>query len=174
MVYALCRATLRAMTWSILARDERTGNLGIAVASRFFAVGACVPHVASRVGAVATQALLNSLYGTDGLRLLRDGVPPENVVRRLIANDLGRDHRQVHVMDAAGRTAAHTGAACVGWCGHIDGRDISLAGNMLAGAGVLADTAAAYRANNALPFAQRLIAAMRAGERAGGDKRGRQ
>src|SRR6478672_10145901 len=97
MVYALCRATLRAMTWSILARDERTGNLGIAVASRFFAVGACVPHVASRVGAVATQALLNSLYGTDGLRLLRDGVPPENVVRRLIANDLGRDHRQVHV-----------------------------------------------------------------------------
>jgi uncharacterized Ntn-hydrolase superfamily protein len=162
------------MTWSIIARDERTGNLGIAVASRFFAVGACVPYAASGIGAIATQALLNSLYGTDGLRLLRDGVPPENVVRRLIANDLGRDHRQVHVMDAAGRTAVHTGAACVGWCGHIDGRDISLAGNMLAGADVLADTAAAYRANNALPFAQRLIAAMRAGERAGGDKRGRQ
>ena len=162
------------MTWSIIARDERTGNLGIAVASKFFAVGACVPYVASGVGAIATQALLNSLYGTQGLRLLGDGMPPEDVVRRLVANDAGHDHRQVHVMDAGGRAAAHTGNACVPWCGHIEDGDLSLAGNMLAGAGVLGDTAAAYRTNATLPFAQRLIAAMRAGERAGGDKRGKQ
>jgi uncharacterized Ntn-hydrolase superfamily protein len=168
------RATLAAMTWSIIARDERTGNLGIAVASKFFAVGACVPYIASGIGAIATQALLNSLYGTHGLNLLRDGMPPEDAVRHLIADDAGRDHRQLHVMDARGRIAAHTGAACVPWCGHIEERQISIAGNMLAGPAVLGETAAAYRANAKLPFAQRLVAAMQAGERAGGDKRGKQ
>jgi uncharacterized Ntn-hydrolase superfamily protein len=162
------------MTWSIIARDEKTGNLGIAVASKFFAVGACVPYAASGIGAIATQALLNRLYGMEGLKLIREGMPPADVVRRLVADDSGRDHRQLHVMDARGRVAAHTGAACVAWCGHIEGRHLSIAGNMLAGADVLGDTAAAYRTNATLPFAQRLIAAMQAGERAGGDKRGRQ
>jgi uncharacterized Ntn-hydrolase superfamily protein len=162
------------MTWSIIARDEKTGNLGIAVASKFFAVGACIPYGASGVGAIATQALLNSLYGTHGLRLLREGMPPEDVVRRLVANDSGQEHRQLHVMDARGTTAAHTGTACVPWCGHIEARHVSIAGNMLAGADILDDTAAAYQANATLPFAQRLVAAMQAGERAGGDKRGKQ
>jgi len=164
----------RAMTWSIIARDERTGRLGIAVATRFFAVGALVPHIVSGVGAVATQALVNLLYGTDGLHLLRAGAPVDEVIARLVANDAGRDHRQVHVMDASGHSAAHTGPACVGWCGHRAGGNFSLAGNMLAGPRVLEDTAAAYVANNSLPFARRLISAMRAGEAAGGDKRGKQ
>jgi uncharacterized Ntn-hydrolase superfamily protein len=162
------------VTWSIIARDERTGSLAIAVATKFFAVGACVPHLASRVGAVATQALFNSFYGTNGLHLMRAGVPPDEVVRSLIATDFGRDHRQVHLMDASGRIAAHTGAACIGWCGHLEGKDFSLAGNMLAGARVLDDTAAMYAANDALPFARRLVTAMRAGDAAGGDKRGKQ
>jgi uncharacterized Ntn-hydrolase superfamily protein len=162
------------MTWSIIARDERTGRLGIAVATRFFAVGALVPHIVSGVGAVATQALVNLLYGTDGLHLLRAGAPVDEVIARLVANDAGRDHRQVHVMDASGHSAAHTGPACVGWCGHRAGGNFSLAGNMLAGPRVLEDTAAAYVANNSLPFARRLISAMRAGEAAGGDKRGKQ
>jgi uncharacterized Ntn-hydrolase superfamily protein len=160
------------MTWSLIARDK--GRYGIIVATRFFAVGMLCPHVASRVGAVATQALLNPFYGIEGLEMLRDGVAAPDVVQRLTAADDGRDQRQLHVMDAAGRIAAHTGKACVDWCGHLAGADYSIAGNMLTGERVLTDTAAAYEANAALPFPRRLIAAMKAGEAAGGDKRGKQ
>ncbi len=162
------------MTWSIIARDSTTGQFGIAVATRFFAVGARVPYIASGVGAIATQALVNPYYGIDGLKLLREGKAPRDIIETLIAADSGHASRQLHIMDAGGRIAAHTGAECVDWCGHIEGKGFSLAGNMLAGARVLADTAAAYLAGEDLPFAQRLIAAMRAGEAAGGDKRGRQ
>jgi uncharacterized Ntn-hydrolase superfamily protein len=162
------------MTWSIIAKDSATGQLGIAVATRFFAVGARVPHVAAGIGAVATQALVNPYYGIDGVRMLREGKSPQEIVSRLIADDAGRESRQLHIMDAEGRIAAHTGKDCVDWCGHISGDHLSIAGNMLAGPAVLDDTAAIYAANEALPFAQRLIAAMRAGEAAGGDKRGRQ
>jgi len=162
------------MTWSIIARDEGTGRLGIAVATKFFAAGALVPHIASGAGAIATQALVNVLYGTDGLRLLRAGLSVAELIDRLIAHDEGRDHRQVHVMDACGHSAAHTGAACVSWCGHLAGDNFSLAGNMLVGPRVLEATAAAYVANDSLPFARRLISAMAAGEAAGGDKRGKQ
>jgi uncharacterized Ntn-hydrolase superfamily protein len=160
------------MTWSLIARDGH--RFGIIVATRFFAVGMLCPHVASRVGAVATQALLNPFYGVEGLALLREGVAAPDVVQRLTAADEGRDQRQLHVMDAAGRIAAHTGKACVDWCGHLAGTDYSIAGNMLAGERVLTETAAAYEANAALPFPRRLIAAMKAGEAAGGDKRGKQ
>ena len=162
------------MTWSIVAREEGTGRLGIAVATKFFAVGALVPHIASGAGAIATQALVNVLYGMDGLHLLRAGVPVDQVIEGLLANDEGRDHRQVHVMDESGHSAAHTGAACVSWCGHLAGESFSLAGNMLAGPRVLEKTAAAYVANDGLPFARRLISALQAGEAAGGDKRGKQ
>ncbi len=162
------------MTWSIIARDGQTGRLGIAVASKFLAVGARVPFVESGVGAIATQALLNPFYGVDGLRLLRDGNPPQDALRTLLAADDGRDQRQVHLVDRHGHIAAHTGAACVRWCGHCEGEGLSVAGNMLAGPRVLDDTAAAYAANADLPFAIRLITAMQAGEAAGGDKRGRQ
>lgn len=162
------------MTWSIIARDIQTGAVGIAVATRFFAVGARVPHIATGVGAVATQALINPFYGSCGLALLRSEVSAEEVVRRLTEADEGRDHRQVHVVDRTGRFAAFTGSACVEWCGHLIGDGFSVAGNMLAGPGVIADTAAAYEANSRLAFPRRLIAAMKAGEAAGGDKRGRQ
>jgi uncharacterized Ntn-hydrolase superfamily protein len=162
------------MTWSIIAKDSETGQFGIAVATRFFAVGARVPFMAAGIGAIATQALVNPYYGIDGLRLLREGQSPHDIIEILKSADSGYAHRQLHIMDAGGRIAAHTGEACVDWCGHLEGNDFSIAGNMLAGPGVLNDTAAAYRSNATLPFARRLIAAMYAGEAAGGDKRGKQ
>jgi uncharacterized Ntn-hydrolase superfamily protein len=162
------------MTWSIIARDNATGQFGIAVATRFFAVGARVPYIAAGFGAIATQALTNPYYGIDGLKLLREVKSPREIVDTLIAADSGHASRQLHIMDANGRIAAYTGAECVDWCGHVEGKGFSIAGNMLAGARVLDDTAAAYIANETLPFAQRLIVAMRSGEAAGGDKRGRQ
>lgn len=161
------------MTWSILARD-RNGALGVAVASRFFAVGALCPYARGNVGAVSTQALVNPGYGPAALDLLALGQAPKQVIAALIAGDPGRDVRQLHVMDARGRSAAHTGDQCVGWCGHINGENCSIAGNMLAGAGVLEATAEAFRAHAQADFALRLIAAMAAGDAAGGDKRGRQ
>jgi uncharacterized Ntn-hydrolase superfamily protein len=162
------------MTWSIIARDHATGQMGIAVATRFFAVGARVPHIAAGFGGIATQALTNPYYGIDGVRLLREGRTPRDIVDSLTAADPGRDSRQLHVMDVGGRIAAHTGSECIDWCGHIEGSGFSIAGNMLAGAGVLDETARAFTASAQLPFARRLIAALRAGEAAGGDKRGRQ
>jgi uncharacterized Ntn-hydrolase superfamily protein len=162
------------MTWSIIARDNSTGQFGIAVATRFFAVGARVPHIAAGIGAIATQALVNPYYGIDGLKLLREGRKPRDIVDTLIAADAGYQSRQLHIMDASGRIAAHTGSECVDWCGHIEGDGFSIAGNMLVGASVLDDTAKAYVGGERLPFPQRLIAAMHAGEAAGGDKRGRQ
>src|ERR1700742_879466 len=132
------------MTWSIIARDETTGQFGIAVATRFFAVGARVPYIAAGVGAVATQALVNPYYGIDGLKLLREGKSPRDVIETLKASDSGHPSRQIHIMDAAGRIAAYTGAECVDWCGHVEGQGFSIAGNMLAGARVLHDTAATY------------------------------
>ena len=162
------------MTWSIIARDKNTGQFGIAVATRFFAVGGLVPHLKSGVGAIATQALVNLFYGTDGLRLLEQGASAEEVVATVTAADSGRDQRQVHAIDTQGGTAAHTGKSCIDWCGHVAGDNFSVAGNMLAGPRVIEDTAAAYAKNAALSFPRRLIAAMRAGEAAGGDKRGKQ
>jgi len=162
------------MTWSIIARDNSTGQFGIAVATRFFAVGARVPYIAAGHGGIATQALTNPYYGIDGLKLLHQGRSPGDIVKTLIAADSGRESRQLHIMDAGGRIASHTGSECVDWCGHVEGNGFSIAGNLLAGARVLDDTAETYLGNERLPFAQRLIAAMRSGEAAGGDKRGKQ
>src|SRR3954468_21124324 len=162
------------MTWSIIARDPVTGQFGIAVATKFFAVGARVPHIAAGYGGVATQALVNPYYGIDGVKLLREGRAPTDIVETLIAGDDGRESRQLHIMDATGRIPSRTGKECVDWCGHIQGDGFSIAGNMLAGAAVLDETAKAYVANASLPLARRLTGAMHAGEAAGGDKRGKQ
>ena len=161
------------MTWSIVARDP-SGAFGVAVASKFFAVGALCPAVRAGKGALSTQALINPLYARDGLALLDAGMAAGDVVHRLTEADSGRAVRQLHVVDAAGRTAAHTGANCIEWCGHRSGRGFSVAGNMLAGPQVVDETVRAYEAANALPFPERLMAAMEAGEAAGGDKRGKQ
>ena len=161
------------MTWSIVARGPG-GEFGIAIASRFFAVGMLCPHARSGVGAVATQALVNPHYGPKGLDLLGSGFSPSSVIEKLLSEDEGQNHRQVHIIDAQGRVAAHTGSACVGWCGHYAGEGFSIAGNMLAGPQVLQATAEAFQRSAGQPLAERLIAAMAAGEAAGGDKRGKQ
>ncbi len=161
------------MTWSIVARDA-SGAFGVAVASRFFAVGTHCPHARSGVGALSTQALVNPHYGPRGLDLLAQDLAPGDVVARLVRGDEGAEHRQVHLLDRRGRTAAHTGKACIDWCGHLAGEGFSVAGNMLAGAAVLDRTAAEFEKQMHLPFALRLIAALAAGEAAGGDKRGKQ
>jgi uncharacterized Ntn-hydrolase superfamily protein len=162
------------MTWSIIAKDEATGQIGIAVATRFFAVGARVPFVVAGIGGIATQALVNPYYGIDGVRLLREGRSPRQIVDVLTTADPGRESRQLHILGADGEIAAHTGRDCIPWCGHLAGDGFSTAGNMLAGPEVLDRTASAYLAGASLPFAQRLIAALMAGEAAGGDKRGKQ
>jgi uncharacterized Ntn-hydrolase superfamily protein len=162
------------MTFSIIAHDERTGQVGIAVASKSFAAGARVPFIRTGVGAIASQAKGSHLYGPRGLALLAAGASAADVVRLLIAADDDQDIRQVHVMDRQGRFAAHTGEECLEWCGHLVMPGFSLAGNILAEARVLDDMAAAYEAGAELPLAQRLVAALQAAEAAGGDKRGRQ
>ena len=161
------------MTWSIIARDAASGAFGVAIATRFFAVGALCPHAESGVGALSTQALVNPHYGKQALELLRAGVPAPEVVKRLVAPDAGREHRQLHVIDAQGRIGQHTGAQCVDWCGALHGAGFSVAGNMLANEKVIRETAKVYESST-LSFAERLIAALEAGEAAGGDKRGKQ
>lgn len=161
------------MTWSIIAHDA-SGAFGVAIASRFFAVGALCPHARSGVGAVATQALVNPLYAVPALDGLAQGLAPAQIVERLTAADEGRDHRQLHLIGVDGKSAAHTGKACVDWCGHTAGEGFSVAGNMLAGPQVIEATAEAYQAHAGLPFGERLVAAMAAGDAAGGDKRGKQ
>ncbi len=160
------------MTWSLIARDT-DGSIGLIVASKFFACGAVVPYVGANV-AVASQAFCNPVWGTEGRTRLAAGERTEAVLADLVARDAGQVHRQAHLMDAKGRFAAHTGTECVDWAGHLIAQDHSVAGNMLAGPQVLQATSDAYAAGAELPFAARLIAAMQAGEAAGGDKRGRQ
>ena len=104
------------MTWSIIARDSVSGQIGIAVATKFFAVGARVPHIAAGFGGVATQALVNCYYGIDGVKLLREGKSPQEIIPMLLVGDSGRESRQLHILDAKGRIAAHTGKDCVDWC----------------------------------------------------------
>jgi uncharacterized Ntn-hydrolase superfamily protein len=162
------------MTWSILARDPATGEIGAAVASRFLACAALVPRVEGGVGAACTQALVNPFLAADALVRLRTGEAPAEALAALVAADAGRAVRQFHLISADGLIAAHTGDECVGWCGHVAGTDVSVAGNMLAGPEVVAATRDAFLGSAGLPLAERLLAAMDAGEAAGGDKRGRQ
>jgi uncharacterized Ntn-hydrolase superfamily protein len=162
------------MTWSIIARDAKTGAFGVLCASRALAVGAVVPYGAGRTGAIATQAFANPFFGVDGLRMLRDGCSAQDIVCALVAADEGRDHRQVHVVDRTGSAACHTGSACIAWSGSVSAPGVSVAGNVLAGPQVVEATLDAYLAASALDFDERLIVAMEAGESEGGDSRGRQ
>jgi uncharacterized Ntn-hydrolase superfamily protein len=161
-------------TFSITGLCPRSGMVGIGVASRFLAVGALCPHVGARVGAVATQAMVNPLLGVDGLALLARAVTAPAVLAELIGADAGQALRQVCVVDMAGRAAAHTGADCVPWAGHRTGEGYAIAGNMLAGPAVLEAMEQAWleSADRALP--ERLLLALEAGQVRGGDKRGKQ
>tara|TARA_R100001369_G_scaffold1352_4_gene4698 strand:- start:167 stop:901 length:735 start_codon:yes stop_codon:yes gene_type:complete len=157
------------MTWSLIARDG--DDIGLIVASKFFACGAVVPYVGART-AVASQAFCNPIWGTEG-RTRLETQSAESVMADLVSRDAGQGIRQAHMIDAQGNFAAHTGGDCTDWAGHLIRDDHSVAGNMLAGPEVIHATSAAFAASTG-PFAQRLISAMQAGEAAGGDKRGRQ
>ncbi len=160
------------MTWSIVTKDAE-GAFAIAVATRAFAVGAAVPHLRRGVGAVATQSMTNRYLGPAILDAMARGLAPEDAIASAMAGDAGRGLRQVHAIDRLGRTAAWTGENCVMWCGHVAGPQVSVAGNMLANGEVVPATLASFAGSTAaLP--ERLMAAMRVGEDAGGDRRGKQ
>jgi len=160
-------------TFSIVAFDPKTGDLGVAVASRVLAVGAVVPYAQAGVGAIATQAFANTTYGPKGLVLLRKGLTPEQVLKRLLAEDKDREHRQVGIVDAKGRATAFTGKKCLPWAGHLVGKGYAVQGNILAGEQVVKRMAQAFE-NTKGELAERLMAALEAGEASGGDARGKQ
>jgi uncharacterized Ntn-hydrolase superfamily protein len=162
------------MTWSIAAHEPATGAFAVAVATRAFAVGANCPFVRAGVGAVSTQSLTNRYLGPAVLDLLQQGLAPAAAIERALGSDEGRHLRQVHAVDSQGRTAAWTGRHCVEWCGERTGPHLSVAGNMLAGEAVVAATFEAFQTHADLDLPERLLAAMEAGERQGGDRRGRQ
>ncbi len=172
-----CAADARnhaGMTWSLLVHEPDTGALACAVATCNLAVGASVPFLRAGVGAVATQSITNRYLGPVVLDGMARGLSPQLAVAAAIAADEGRMLRQLHAVDTQGRCAAHTGERCVEWCGHLSGIGISVAGNMLAGPDVIVATRDAFRAEASLPLPERMLAAMLAGEAAGGDRRGRQ
>jgi len=160
-------------TFSIVARDPETGELGVAVQSRAFRAAAIVTYAKAGVGAIATQAAANQSYGPEGLALLEQGLSPEEVVRRLTEADEGRDRRQLAIIDAQGRVAAHTGSGTSDWAGHVIGENYSAQGNILAGEAVVREMARAFEETEGV-LGERLMAALDAGEAAGGDARGKQ
>jgi uncharacterized Ntn-hydrolase superfamily protein len=160
-------------TFSIVAADIARGELGIAVASKFLACGAVVPWASAGAGAVATQSYSNTAFGPEGIRMMRDGLSAEQVLAKLIADDPGRDLRQVGLVDAQGRAAAHTGSGCHAWAGHRLGHGFTCQGNILAGPEVVDAMAHAFDAASGA-LSDRLLEALMAGDRAGGDRRGRQ
>jgi uncharacterized Ntn-hydrolase superfamily protein len=162
------------MTWSIVAHDPETGAFAVAVTTCAFAVGASCPFVRSGVGAVSTQSMTNRYLGPAVLDGMARGLSPAAAIEGALAGDEGRGLRQVHAVDRHGRSAAYTGGNCVEWCGDVTSAHVSFAGNMLAGPAVLADTYAAFVANADIQLAERMLAALDAGEAAGGDRRGRQ
>ncbi len=161
------------MTFSICAFDPRTGELGIAVQSKFLAVGAVVPWAKAGVGAIATQSFANTSYGPEGLRLFAEGIHPEAVAKRLISDDPDREKRQFGIVDAKGRVATYTGKECLEWAGGVAGERYCAQGNILAGPKVVEGMADAFeRASGAL--VDRLVAALHGGQFQGGDRRGMQ
>lgn len=160
-------------TFSIIARDPATGELGIAVQSRVIAVGATVPYAKAGVGVIATQAWANPTYGPEGLRLLEEGRSPDEVVKLLIGKDGERSERQLGVLAADGRVASFTGEDCYDWAGARSGKDYTVQGNLLAGEAVVQAMAETFASSEG-DLATRLIDALQAGQRAGGDKRGMQ
>ena len=161
-------------TYSIAACDLEAKQWGVAVQSKFLAVGSVVPWAEPGVGAIATQAYANPRYGPDGLELLRQGLAASEVVERLVAEDEGRDERQLGVVDGEGRSASWTGPGCMDWAGHRNGDCYAAQGNILVGEETVAALAACFEANPRLPLVQRLIECLAAAQAAGGDRRGQQ
>ena len=161
-------------TYSIVACDLEAGEWGVAVQSKFLAVGAVVPAAEPHVGAIATQAWANLAYRPDGLALLRDGYSADDVVRTLVGADEGRGHRQLGVVDALGRAATYTGSECLEWAGGTTGPGYAAQGNILVSAATVEAMVSTFEASAGQPLADRLLAGLAAAEAAGGDRRGRQ
>ena len=164
-------------TFSIVGFDPATGDLGVAVQSKFFGVGTVVPWAKADVGAVATQSYANITYGTEGIALLEEGLTPKEAIEHLTQNDEGSPLRQAGIVDAQGRAISFTGAQCNEWAGHVVGNHFAAQGNLLAGQSVVEDMASSYQKAATVAgseLADWLMAAMQAGQEAGGDKRGRQ
>lgn len=158
-------------TFSIVGYDPATGDLGVAVQSKFFAVGAAVPFARAGVGAVATQAQGNMSFGPRGLDLLELGVAPDVVVETLLADDPDREHRQLGIVNAAGAASAHTGSECMSWAGHRVGEGYAAQGNILVSEETVDAMATAFENTDAI-LGERLMRALEAGQKAGGDSRG--
>ena len=162
------------MTWSIVVHDPDSGAFAVAVATRAFAVGASCPFVRAGVGAVSTQSFTNRYLGPATLDGMARGLPPDAAILGALAGDTGAGLRQIHAVDRQGRAAAWTGGNCVEWCGQVSDEGVSVAGNMLAGEPTVSATLTSFQAGADLDLPERLMAAMAAGEAAGGDRRGRQ
>jgi uncharacterized Ntn-hydrolase superfamily protein len=160
-------------TFSIAAYDPKNGDLGVAVASRYLAVGAVVPYARTGVGAIATQAWCNTSYGVKGLDMLQEGMRPQQVLEKLTEDDEGRDKRQVGIVNTTGASASYTGSEAQPWAGHRLGENYAVQGNILVGEEVVLAMERAFL-NTKGDLADRLMAALEAGDAAGGDSRGKQ
>ncbi len=160
-------------TFSIAAVDTRTGELGVAVQSRFIAVGAVVPWAKAKVGAIATQSFANTTYGPEGLDLLAKETSPADAIVKLTEKDAARAKRQVGIVSASGDAATFTGEKCMAWAGGLRGEGFCVQGNILAGEKVVSEMARAFREAEG-ELGERLVAALEAGQAAGGDRRGQQ
>jgi uncharacterized Ntn-hydrolase superfamily protein len=160
-------------TFSIVGFDAATGDLGVAVQSKFFAVGAVVPYAKTGVGAIATQAFANTTFGPRGLELLAKGLHARAVLDSLLAGDPQREQRQVGVVDARGNSSVHTGKECLVWAGHLSGENFTAQGNILVGKETVEAMASAFRSTEGI-LGEKLLRALEEGQKAGGDSRGQQ
>ncbi|WP_203339224.1 DUF1028 domain-containing protein [Planococcus beijingensis] len=160
-------------TFSIVAADPETGEVGVAVQSKFLAVGSVVPWAKANVGAVATQSWANTAFGPEGLALLEKGLSPEEVIDKLVSDDPGRSLRQVAVINAEGEASAFTGHECYDWAGHMIGKHHSCQGNILVSEETVSEMSRTFEASEG-PLAERMLKAVAAAQHAGGDSRGKQ
>ncbi|TDD33874.1 DUF1028 domain-containing protein [Actinomadura sp. KC06] len=165
---------MRSATFSIVACDPVRREWGVAIASRFLAIGALSAWAEAEVGAVATQSFIHAAHGEEGLRLLAGGASATEALDRLLAGDDGRELRQLGIVDAAGGSATYTGSGCMDWAGGRVGDGYAAQGNMLVSAATLDDLASEHESRAGQPLGDRLLAAMEAGQAAGGDRRGQQ
>lgn len=162
------------MTFSMTARCENTGQLGIAISTKVIAVGSRCTYAKAGVGAIASQASSNPYLGINGLRYLEEGLSAQEVLDKVLGEDPEPQFRQLSIVDHQGNVAAHTGAQCVGWNGHRIGDNYSAAGNMLVGEETVDAMARTFEESTGLSLSERLLQSLEAGQAAGGDKRGRQ
>ena len=165
---------INAHTYSIVARDPETGEMGVAVQSHWFSVGSVVSWGESGVGVVATQSFVNKSFGLRGLNLLKEGNSPQEAIDILLSDDEGKDARQVAILDVKGRVATYTGSKCIKYAGHITGENFSVQANLMFTDKVWPAMAESFKQSKNLPLPERLIKSLKAAESVGGDIRGKQ